>query len=156
MKNITRVSEYELPINIEPQKEGGYVITCPKWTDCYAQGDTIDEAVPILIADMDSGQIIFASSRAERMFDYLLHGELVGKMVEDLVPVELREKHIQHRANYAANPKPRRMRTGMILHGRKRGGELISVEIGLSGVMIVGKKCVVVTIIDVSDQKPSV
>ncbi len=46
MLNQTRkVSEYELPIKIMPQKEGGYVVVCSKWTDCYAQGDTIDEAV---------------------------------------------------------------------------------------------------------------
>lgn len=40
-----KVFEYELPIKIAPQKEGGYVVTCPLWKDCYAQGDTIDEAV---------------------------------------------------------------------------------------------------------------
>lgn len=44
-KQTKRVSEYELPIKIEPQKEGGYVVTCTKWPDCYAQGDTVDEAI---------------------------------------------------------------------------------------------------------------
>lgn len=45
LKQTRRVSEYELPIKIEPQKEGGFVVTCPNWADCYAQGDTVDEAV---------------------------------------------------------------------------------------------------------------
>lgn len=45
LKQTRKVSEYELPIKIEPQKEGGYVVTCSKWPDCYAQGDTVDEAV---------------------------------------------------------------------------------------------------------------
>lgn len=40
-----KVLEYELPIKIEPQKEGGFVVTCTAWSDCYAQGDTIDEAI---------------------------------------------------------------------------------------------------------------
>ncbi|MBI2338079.1 type II toxin-antitoxin system HicB family antitoxin [Candidatus Daviesbacteria bacterium] len=44
-KQTKKVSEYELPIKIEPQKEGGYVVTCPNWSDCYAQGDTVDEAI---------------------------------------------------------------------------------------------------------------
>ncbi|OGH17941.1 MAG: hypothetical protein A2868_03335 [Candidatus Levybacteria bacterium RIFCSPHIGHO2_01_FULL_40_15b] len=44
MLRSKQVSEYELPINIEPQKEGGFVVTCPIWKDCYAQGDTIEEA----------------------------------------------------------------------------------------------------------------
>lgn len=45
LKQKTLVSEYELPIKIEPQKEGGYVARCTEWSNCYAQGDTIDEAV---------------------------------------------------------------------------------------------------------------
>lgn len=45
LKQTKKVSEYELPIKIAPQKEGGYVVVCPKWSDCYAQGDTVDEAV---------------------------------------------------------------------------------------------------------------
>jgi len=44
MLHSKQVAEYELPISIEPQKEGGFVVTCPVWQDCYAQGDTIEEA----------------------------------------------------------------------------------------------------------------
>lgn len=44
MKN-PKVFEYELPIEIEPQKVGGFVVTCPIWSDCFAQGDTVDEAI---------------------------------------------------------------------------------------------------------------
>ena len=40
-----KIFEYELPIKINSQKEKGYVATCPLWKDCYAQGDTVDEAV---------------------------------------------------------------------------------------------------------------
>ena len=40
-----KVAEYELPVNIQPQKEGGFVVICPLWQDCYAQGDTIEEAI---------------------------------------------------------------------------------------------------------------
>lgn len=44
-KITQKVFEYELPIKIEPQKEGGFVVTCAVWKDCFAQGETIDEAV---------------------------------------------------------------------------------------------------------------
>ncbi|MBU1031551.1 type II toxin-antitoxin system HicB family antitoxin [Patescibacteria group bacterium] len=55
MLNQTRkVSEYELPIKIQPQKEGGYVITCPNWSDCYAQGDSVDEAILEITATAQS------------------------------------------------------------------------------------------------------
>ncbi|MBI2600398.1 type II toxin-antitoxin system HicB family antitoxin [Candidatus Daviesbacteria bacterium] len=45
MLKSQKVSEYELPIKVEPQKEGGFVVTSPVWADCYAQGDSVDEAI---------------------------------------------------------------------------------------------------------------
>lgn len=45
LKYTQKVSEYEMPIKIEPQKGGGFVVTSPVWKDCYAEGDTIDEAI---------------------------------------------------------------------------------------------------------------
>lgn len=45
IKSLRKVSEYQLPIKITSQKEGGFLLTCPVWSDCYAQGDTIDEAI---------------------------------------------------------------------------------------------------------------
>lgn len=45
MKRLTNVSEYELPIKLEVQIDGSYVAKSPAWADCYAQGDTIDEAI---------------------------------------------------------------------------------------------------------------
>lgn len=44
LRRFQKVAEYDLPIKIEAQKAGGYVVTCPVWKDCYAQGDTIEEA----------------------------------------------------------------------------------------------------------------
>lgn len=44
LKTSEKVAEYELPIKIAPQKDGGYVVTCPTWKDCYAQGDSVEEA----------------------------------------------------------------------------------------------------------------
>jgi len=43
-KSLT-VFEYELPIVIKKDKTSGFVATCPVWSDCYAQGDTIEEAI---------------------------------------------------------------------------------------------------------------
>lgn len=45
LKRSEKVAQYDLTIKIEPQKGGGYVALCPDWSDCYAQGDTVDEAV---------------------------------------------------------------------------------------------------------------
>lgn len=45
MLKTQKVSEYRLPIKIQPQKDGGFVATCPAWADCFAQGDSVDEVV---------------------------------------------------------------------------------------------------------------
>lgn len=42
-KSIT-IQEYELPIVIHEEDEG-FVATCPLWSDCYAQADTIEEVI---------------------------------------------------------------------------------------------------------------
>lgn len=39
------ILEYELPIKIKEDKSGGFIASCPLWQDCYAQGDTVEEAV---------------------------------------------------------------------------------------------------------------
>lgn len=52
MKKLQRteqVNKYQLPIEIEKSGEF-FVAKCPRWDDCYAQGETIDEATSEIIA----------------------------------------------------------------------------------------------------------
>ena len=35
----------DFKVMLEPDPEGGYVVTCPTLPGCYSQGDTIDEAM---------------------------------------------------------------------------------------------------------------
>jgi predicted RNase H-like HicB family nuclease len=42
---LINIQEFELPIAIQEDKEGGFIATCPLWKDCYAQGDSIEEAI---------------------------------------------------------------------------------------------------------------
>ncbi len=43
------VKTYELPIDIV-QEGDSFLATCPAWSDCYAQGTTIDDATSEIIA----------------------------------------------------------------------------------------------------------
>ncbi|MEK7633849.1 MAG: type II toxin-antitoxin system HicB family antitoxin [Patescibacteria group bacterium] len=43
-KKYLTLAEYSLPIEIQ-REDDGYVARCPVWSDCFAQGDTIDEAI---------------------------------------------------------------------------------------------------------------
>ena len=44
-KKTLDIQEYELPITIQEEKEGGFIAVCPVWKDCYAQGETIEEVI---------------------------------------------------------------------------------------------------------------
>ena len=44
-KRLLTILEYELPVKIEKDPSGGFVATSPVWSDCYAQGESIDEVV---------------------------------------------------------------------------------------------------------------
>ncbi len=44
------ISEYELPVAITKDESGGYVATCPLWSDCFAQGDSLEEALTEITA----------------------------------------------------------------------------------------------------------
>ena len=39
-----KVATYELPVVIEKEKDGFFAF-CPNWHDCYAQGDSLEEAL---------------------------------------------------------------------------------------------------------------
>ena len=36
---------YDYKVIMEPDESGGYIVTCPSFTGCYSQGDTIEEAL---------------------------------------------------------------------------------------------------------------
>ncbi len=42
---LINVKQYELPVSVEKQKTEGFVAKCTIWPDCYAQGDTLEEAI---------------------------------------------------------------------------------------------------------------
>ncbi len=44
-KKILTIHEYELPVTLEKAAEGGFIAQCTRWRDCYAQGETIEEAI---------------------------------------------------------------------------------------------------------------
>jgi PAS domain S-box-containing protein len=86
------------------------------------------------------------------MFGYT-RDELVGQRIEILVPERQRGSHNQHREDYHARPKIRRMGSGLDLFGRRRNGTEFPVEISLSPIGS-GESMVVLSVIrDISDRK---
>jgi PAS domain S-box-containing protein len=114
---------------------------------------SILEAIPDAIAAVNrQGIIVQVNAQAEALFGYT-RDELIGKKIEILVPERQRSEHDQHREQFHARPKIRRMGSGLDLYGRRRDGSEFPVEISLSPVTIGAATVVLSAIRDISDRK---
>jgi anti-anti-sigma factor len=86
----------------------------------------------VVLADGD-GTIALANRRAEDMFGYA-HGEMTGRPIESLIPADLREAHVIHRADYDSEPRARPMGARARLVGLRKDGGTFPVQISLSPV----------------------
>ncbi len=105
----------------------------------------------IVIANL-TGRVVLANGQAERLFGYE-RKELVGKVVEMLLPMRFREGHLGHRANYFAQPRARSMGAGLELFGLHKNGKEFPVEISLSPLETEEGVLVMSAIRDTTDRK---
>jgi len=110
-----------------------------------------NSAEAILIAD-SKGKIIQANPSCLNLFEYSLD-EIIGLEVEELIPKELKHKHVVHREDFIKNPEFRKMHSGQTLTGRKKSGEELSLEIGLSYVKSESDFFIICFISNVSERK---
>lgn len=90
------------------------------------------EAAPDGILEVErDGTIVLLNAAAERMFGYTRE-ELLGQLVDVLVPESLRPRHRQHRHQFVDHPATRPMGTGLELFARRKDGTQFPVEISLS------------------------
>ena len=83
----------------------------------------------LLMIDAD-GSIVLVNREVERLFGYARE-ELLGRSVELLVPVAHRGAHPDFRARFLLSPRVRAMGAGRELHGVRKDGTEVPVEIGL-------------------------
>lgn len=84
----------------------------------------------IVVIDSD-GRIILVNRQTEHLFDYP-RSELLGELVEILVPEQFRKGHGIFRDAYFGEPKVREMGAGLELSGRRKDGTEFPIEISLS------------------------
>ncbi len=105
----------------------------------------------IVITD-SSGTIVYSNPFLERTFGYD-GGQLLGHSVEMLLPAEIRERHVRHRAQYNAAPETRLVGTGRDLFARRKDGSVFPVEVGLSPIKTPEGMRVVAIVTDISQRK---
>src|SRR5689334_20809260 len=87
------------------------------------------DAVPDgVVVVSHAGEIVFANQQAGELFEYKPE-ELVGMLVDELLPEDRRQVHRAHRTRYRVAPITRPMGAGVLLEARRSDGSRVPVEI---------------------------
>ena len=85
----------------------------------------------VIVVNHPDGIIVRMNKQAETLFGYL-SDELMGKPVETLIPINLKELHANYRDSYYRQPRSRPMGTPLVLQAVNKAGRLIPVDISLT------------------------
>lgn len=105
-----------------------------------------------IIISNSKGVIIKANPSAERLFGYE-PGELIHKVVEELVPMRYKAKHVTDREAFNHKPHSRSMGKNMDLFARRKDNSEFPVEISLSHYVKDSESFVIAFIIDITERK---
>jgi|GEM_PF-4018314 len=119
----------------------------------YSQYMVIDSfiknaSIGILITN-EEGRILSCNPFAEGIFGYE-DKELLGKIIEILLPEEKRKQHILYRKEYCKNPFPREMGGANNIEGVRKDGSALPVQICISSFYDEGELRIVTFIIDIT------
>jgi len=118
--------------------------------DQYRQ---VVEAAPIGFVAMNRDGIIqLVNTQVEKLFGYRRE-ELLGQLVEMLLPQRFRPNHPNHRTGFFADPRARMMGVGRDLAGLRKDGTEFPIEIGLNSIITDGKVLGLAAVADISERK---
>ncbi len=111
------------------------------------------EAAPYAIFEVDrDGTIVLLNAAAEAMFGYPRE-ELLGQLIEIVVPESVKERHKEHRERYAEHPTTRPMGIALELFARRKDGTDFPVEISLSPIRSLDGSRIMAIVRDITDRK---
>ncbi|MFM2139477.1 MAG: hypothetical protein RJA57_1784 [Bacteroidota bacterium] len=105
----------------------------------------------IILTDR-TGRIVMVNPAAETMFGYA-GIELVGQPIEVLIPDRYKEHHLELRGQFYHAPSNRMMGQNRDLHGRRKDGSDLPIEVSLSHYKRNESMYVIAFIIDITKRK---
>jgi len=134
----------------------GYIGACMDLTEHKRSDEkfrAVVEASPNGIVLMDhENRIVLINAETEKMFGYP-RKELVGQMVDMVVPEQWRAQHGTHRGEFLKAPRARMMGAGRELFGRRKDGTEFPIEVGLSPIQSSEGDLTMAAIVDISARK---
>ena len=150
---VTRRGRVEFDDNGEPIWERGVLMDITERKQAEEKFRLATEASPSgIILVNDRGHIVLVNSQIEKLFGYQRE-ELLGKLVDTLVPERFAAQHPAHRGEFVAAPTARVMGAGRELFARRKDGSEFPVEIGLSPIEAPEGILVLATVVDISARK---
>lgn len=98
------------------------------------------------------GRIVLVNGQTEQLFGYG-RDELVGQLIETLVPERFRDGHPMRRDGYLDDPKARPMGAGLALYARRKDGSEFPAEISLSPMQSAEGTLVTAAIRDITERQ---
>ncbi|MBI4444918.1 MAG: PAS domain S-box protein [Acidobacteria bacterium] len=110
------------------------------------------EAAPVAMVMVNQeGRIVLVNGISEQLFGYT-HDELVGRFVDELVPLRFRGQHAEYRTAFLANPS-RRMGEGRELYALRKDESEVPVEIGLSPIKTAEGIFILAAVADITERR---
>lgn len=105
-----------------------------------------------IVVTNNEGKIINFNKYAETQFGYS-KAEVMGELVDKLLPKNTHSKHARYRHQYYEHPEPRIMGHGRDLFAQNKEGSTFPVEVSLSHYTINGQTFVIAFVIDITVRK---
>ena len=105
-----------------------------------------------IVVTNNEGQIINFNKYAETQFGYTKE-EIVGQVVDVLLPMSAHKQHIKYREEYYHHSEPRIMGHGRDLFAQNKNGTTFPVEVSLSHYTISDHTFVIAFVIDITVRK---